>query len=61
VHCTAGIYRATLTVEAYLTFILGMPLDEAEQLVKGKRPQAQPCVTAAAHPALLFIFEQADT
>ena len=45
VHCTAGINRATLTVVGYLTFVLGMALEEAEQLVKSKRSQAHPCAS----------------
>lgn len=44
VHCTAGINRATLTVVGYLTWVRGMPLADAEQLVKSRRPQAHPCV-----------------
>lgn len=44
VHCTAGINRATLTVVGYLTFFLGMGMDEAVALVKGARPQAHPYI-----------------
>lgn len=44
VHCTAGINRATLTVVGYLTFVQGMPLDPAVELVKRRRPQAHPYI-----------------
>jgi len=42
VHCTAGINRATLTVVGYMTFLQGIPVDEAVDFVKEKRPQAHP-------------------
>lgn len=44
VHCTAGINRATLTVVGYLTFVQGMPLNDAVGLVKRERPQAHPYI-----------------
>eukprot|EP00239_Pterosperma_sp_CCMP1384_P000243 CAMPEP_0197847668 /NCGR_PEP_ID=MMETSP1438-20131217/6714_1 /TAXON_ID=1461541 /ORGANISM="Pterosperma sp., Strain CCMP1384" /LENGTH=580 /DNA_ID=CAMNT_0043459657 /DNA_START=508 /DNA_END=2250 /DNA_ORIENTATION=+ len=44
VHCTAGINRASLTVVGYFTFVMGMALEEAEQLVKSKRSQAHPYI-----------------
>lgn len=44
VHCTAGINRATLTVVGYLTFVEGMDLDSAVEMVKTRRPQAHPYI-----------------
>jgi len=44
VHCTAGINRATLTVLGYLTFVKGMELNAALELVQTQRPQAYPYV-----------------
>ena len=42
VYCTAGINRSPLSVLGYLTFIEGMPPDDAYALIKTARPQAQP-------------------
>jgi predicted fused transcriptional regulator/phosphomethylpyrimidine kinase len=42
VHCTAGINRSPLTVLGYLTFIEGMPPDDAYALIKAARPEAEP-------------------
>ena len=42
VHCTAGINRASLTVLGYLTFVEGMTYDQALQIVRENRPQANP-------------------
>jgi len=44
VHCSAGINRANLTVLGYLTFVQGMPLDAAVDMIREARPQANPYV-----------------
>ena len=42
VHCTAGINRASLTVLGYLTFVKGLEYDQALNIVRTNRPQANP-------------------
>lgn len=42
VHCTAGVNRAPLTVLTYLTFVEGMTIEAAMQLIHDARPQAAP-------------------
>lgn len=42
VHCTAGINRAPLTVLTYLTFVEGLTIEEAMQLIHDARPEAAP-------------------
>lgn len=42
VHCTAGLGRAPLTVLGYLTFVEGLPPDEAIQTILAGRPGAVP-------------------
>jgi protein-tyrosine phosphatase len=42
VYCTAGVNRSPLTVLGYLTFIEGMPPDEASALIQAARPEAAP-------------------
>lgn len=42
VYCTAGFNRSPLTVLGYLTFIEGMPPDDACALIKAARPEAVP-------------------
>lgn len=42
VHCTAGINRAPLTVLAYLTWVEGMSIEQAMQLIHRGRPEAAP-------------------
>ncbi|XP_024526678.1 phosphoglucan phosphatase DSP4, chloroplastic-like isoform X2 [Selaginella moellendorffii] len=44
VHCTAGINRATLTVVGYLTFIQGMDLDDAVNVIRSARSIAHPYI-----------------
>ena len=42
VYCTAGVNRSPLTVLGYLTFIEGMPPDDACALINAARPEAAP-------------------
>lgn len=42
VYCTAGINRAPLSVLAYLTFVEGLSADDALQMIRAGRPQADP-------------------
>jgi atypical dual specificity phosphatase len=42
IHCTAGINRAPLTVLGYLTWVEGLPADDALALLRSGRPQAEP-------------------
>ena len=44
VHCTAGINRATLTVLGYLTFVKGMDLEDAHELIVSRRSVAHPYI-----------------
>jgi hypothetical protein len=46
VHCTAGCNRSPLTVLGYLTFVEGMPTNEALALIKRGRPEAEPYLDA---------------
>ncbi len=41
VHCTAGINRSPLTVLGYLSFVEGMPTNEALALIQHGRPEAE--------------------
>ena len=42
VHCTAGVNRGPLVVLGYLTFVEGMPVDDALALIRRARPEAAP-------------------
>ena len=42
VHCTAGINRAPLVALAYLTFVEGMAVPDANALILRGRPEASP-------------------
>ncbi len=46
VHCSAGINRSPLTVLGFLTFIEGMPINEALALIQRGRPEAAPYLDA---------------
>jgi hypothetical protein len=46
VHCTAGLGRAPLTVWSYLTWIEGIPSEEAVALIKDRRLGAVPAPEA---------------
>ena len=41
-HCTAGINRAPLVAVAYLTFVEGMAMQAATDLIQAGRPEARP-------------------
>ena len=41
-HCTAGINRAPLVALAYLTFVEGMAVPDADALIQRGRPEASP-------------------
>jgi hypothetical protein len=42
VHCTAGINRGPLAVLSYLTFVEGLPFEEALAVLYAGRPGAEP-------------------
>ncbi|MBK1706140.1 dual specificity protein phosphatase family protein [Halochromatium glycolicum] len=46
VHCTAGLGRAPLTVWSYLSWVEGMPSEDAVALIKARRAGAVPAPEA---------------